>query len=64
MFVCSLCRCFEEADFEEANRSRYSIHPGSTRMYHDLREVFLWEGLKKDIEEFVSKFPNFQQVKV
>ena len=33
-------------------------------MYHDLREVFLWEGLEKDIEEYISKCPNCQQVKV
>ena len=32
-------------------------------MYHDLRKVFWWDGLKKDIESFVSKYPNFQQVK-
>ena len=32
-------------------------------MYHDLREVFWWEGLKKDIVEFVAKCPNCQQVK-
>ena len=32
-------------------------------MYHDLREVFWWEGLKKDIVEFVEKCPNCQQVK-
>ena len=25
---------------EEAHGSRYSIHPGSTKMYHDLREIF------------------------
>ena len=32
-------------------------------MYHDLREVFWWEGLKKDIAEFIAKCPNCQQVK-
>ena len=38
---------------EEAHGSRYSIHLGSTKMYPDLREVYWWEGLKKDMEEFV-----------
>ena len=32
-------------------------------MYHDLREVILWDGLKRDIEECVSKCPNCEQVK-
>ena len=49
---------------EESHGSRYSIHPGSTKMYHNLREVFWWEYLKKDIEEFVAKCPNCQLVKV
>ena len=49
---------------EEAHGSHYSIHSGSTNMYHDLRKVFWWEGLKKDIAEFVAKCQNFQQVKV
>ena len=48
---------------EEAHRSRDSIHLGSTKMYHDLRKVFLWESLKKDISEFVSQCSNCQQVK-
>ena len=48
---------------EEAHWSRYSIHPGSTKMYHDLRVVFWLEGLKKDIAEFVDKCPNCHQVK-
>ncbi|WMV58035.1 hypothetical protein MTR67_051420 [Solanum verrucosum] len=26
----------------EVHSSRYSIHPGSTKMYHDLREVYWW----------------------
>jgi hypothetical protein len=25
---------------DEAHMSRYSIHPGSTKMYHDLRQQF------------------------
>ena len=48
---------------EDANGSFYSLHPGLTIMYNDLKEVFLWEGLKKDIAEFVSKCPKCQQVK-
>ena len=49
---------------EEAHGSRYSIHPWLTKMYHHLREIYWWEGLKRDIAEFVSKCPNCQQVKV
>ena len=33
-------------------------------MYRDLREVYQWNVMKRDIEEFVSKCPNCQQVKV
>ena len=32
-------------------------------MYHDLREVYWWTFLKRDIEEFVAKGPNCQHVK-
>ena len=43
---------------EKAHGSHYSIHPRSTKMYHDLRELYWWEGLKRDIAEFVAKCPN------
>ena len=33
-------------------------------MYHDLRKIYWWEGLKRDIAEFVAKCSNCQQVKV
>jgi len=33
-------------------------------MYHDLREVYWRNGMKKDIAEFMAKCPNCQQVKV
>ncbi|KAH0693675.1 hypothetical protein KY285_020772 [Solanum tuberosum] len=49
---------------EEAHSSRYSIHPGFTKMYRDLREVYWWSSMKKGIVEFVAKCPNCQQVKV
>ena len=48
----------------EAHNSSYSINPGSTKMYRDLREVYWWNGINKDIAEFVAKCPNCQQVKV
>ena len=54
---------FRNQILEEAHGSRYSIHTGSTKMYHDLCEVYWWEGFKKDIEEFFAKCQNFQQVK-
>ena len=48
----------------EAHYSRYSIHLGATKMYHDLRGVYSWNDMKRDIADFVSKFPNCRQVKV
>ena len=42
----------------EAHGSRYLIHLGSTKMYHELRGVFWWDGLKKDITNFVAKCPK------
>ena len=49
---------------EETHVSRYSINPGSKKIYHDLREICWCEGLKRDIEEFVAKYPNFQKEEV
>ena len=50
--------------FAEAHNSRYSIHSCATKMNHDLREVFWWNDMKKDIADFMDKCPNYQQVKV
>ncbi|XP_069154633.1 uncharacterized protein [Solanum lycopersicum] len=50
----------QERILEEAHSSRYFIHPGSTNMYQDLREVYWWDGMKKNIVEIIAKFPNFQ----
>ncbi|KAH0689255.1 hypothetical protein KY289_016613 [Solanum tuberosum] len=37
---------------------------GATKMYRDLREVYWWNGMKRDIVDFVSRCPNCKQVKV
>jgi len=29
---------------EEGHKSRFSMHPGMTKMYHDLKESFWWSG--------------------
>lgn len=34
---------------QEAHRSLFSIHPGSTKMYHDLKDTFWWKNMKGDI---------------
>ena len=49
---------------EEAHSSAYTMHPGSTKMYHTLREHYWWRGMKKDVVEFVSRCFICQQVKV
>jgi len=37
----------------EGHRSSLSIHLGATKMYHGLKKLFWWPGMKKDIVEFV-----------
>jgi hypothetical protein len=48
---------------DEAHTSRYSIHPGSTKMYHDLRQQFWWTRMKRDIAHYVSKCDTYWKVK-
>ncbi|GJY17399.1 putative reverse transcriptase domain-containing protein [Tanacetum coccineum] len=53
-----------EALMTEAHSSPFSIHPGSTKMYHDLKQHFWWSGMKRDVATFVSKCLICQQVKI
>jgi hypothetical protein len=48
---------------DEAHTSRYSIHPRSTKMYHDLRQQFWWTRIKHEIARYVSKCDTCQKVK-
>jgi hypothetical protein len=48
---------------DEAHTSRYSIHPMSTRMYHDLRQQFWWTRMKREAARYVSECYTWQKVK-
>lgn len=47
----------------EAHESAYSIHPGGTKMYQDLREIFWWPGMRKDIAYYVACCDTCNKVK-
>ncbi|KAJ9542011.1 hypothetical protein OSB04_028517 [Centaurea solstitialis] len=48
---------------DEAHQSRYSIHPGSDKMYKGLKEHYWWPGMKKDIATYVSKCLTCARIK-
>nr|GFB70402.1 putative reverse transcriptase domain-containing protein [Tanacetum cinerariifolium] len=47
----------------EAHATRYSVHPGADKMYYDLRRLYWWPGMKKDIAMYVSKYLTCSKVK-
>ncbi|WVZ76590.1 hypothetical protein U9M48_024555 [Paspalum notatum var. saurae] len=47
----------------EAHDTAYSIHPGSTKMYHDLKERFWWYRMKRAVAEYVAVCDTCQRVK-
>ncbi|KAK1651595.1 hypothetical protein QYE76_069400 [Lolium multiflorum] len=48
---------------KEAHDTLYSIHPGGTKMYQDLKEQFWWHGMKREIGSYIAKCDICQQVK-
>ncbi|KAK5793522.1 hypothetical protein PVK06_034672 [Gossypium arboreum] len=47
----------------EVHDSTFALHLGGTKMYCDLRELYWWPGMKRDIVEYVAKCLTCQQVK-
>nr|GFA67548.1 putative reverse transcriptase domain-containing protein [Tanacetum cinerariifolium] len=39
----------------ESHKSKYSIHPGSDKMYQDMKKLYWWPNMKADIATYVSK---------
>jgi hypothetical protein len=47
----------------EAHESAYSIHPRSTKMYQDLKTLYWWYDMKRDVAEYVALCDTCQRVK-
>nr|GFC54173.1 putative reverse transcriptase domain-containing protein [Tanacetum cinerariifolium] len=47
----------------ESHKSKYSIHPGSEKMYQDMKKLYWWPNMKSDIATYVSKCLTYVKVK-
>ena len=47
----------------ETHNLAYSIHPGSTKMYQDLKDRYWWYGMKREVAEYVALCDTCQKVK-
>ncbi|GJW19012.1 putative reverse transcriptase domain-containing protein [Tanacetum coccineum] len=52
----------------ESHKSKYSIHPGSDKMYQDMKKLYWWPNMKANIAtydnitmDFVTKLPKSSQ---
>ncbi|GKG18111.1 putative reverse transcriptase domain-containing protein [Tanacetum coccineum] len=48
----------------ESHKSKYSIHPGSDKMYHDLRKLYWWPNMKADKAEHQKPSGLLQQPEI
>nr|GEX13420.1 putative reverse transcriptase domain-containing protein [Tanacetum cinerariifolium] len=48
---------------DEAHTSRYSVYPGADKMYYDLRDLYWWPGMKRDIAEY-PEIPEWKREKI
>ncbi|GJX45924.1 putative reverse transcriptase domain-containing protein [Tanacetum coccineum] len=48
---------------DEAHTSRYSIHLGTDKMYYDLRDLYWWPCIKRDVAEYVSRCLTCSKIK-
>nr|GEU96224.1 putative reverse transcriptase domain-containing protein [Tanacetum cinerariifolium] len=47
----------------KSHKSKYSIHPGSDKMYQDLKRLYWWPNMKANIATYVSKCLTCSKVK-
>lgn len=50
--------------FEECHLSGLNIHPEATNMYQDLKRIFWWPDIKKNVVDFVHSCLLFQKSKI
>ncbi|GJW69546.1 putative reverse transcriptase domain-containing protein [Tanacetum coccineum] len=47
----------------KSHKSKYSIHPGSDKMYQDMKKLYWWPNMKANIATYVSKCLTCAKVK-
>ncbi|GKF11168.1 putative reverse transcriptase domain-containing protein, partial [Tanacetum coccineum] len=47
----------------ESYKSKYFIHPGSEKMYQDMKKLYWWPNMKADVTTYVSKRLTCARVK-
>jgi hypothetical protein len=47
----------------EAHKTPYTVHPGETKMYRDLKQNFWWKRMKVDVSKYVTACGVCQRVK-
>ena len=47
---------------DKAHLSKFSIHPGSNKMYQDLKQNFWWTRMKREIAKYVAECDTCQRV--
>ncbi|GKB40979.1 putative reverse transcriptase domain-containing protein [Tanacetum coccineum] len=57
---------FSKCEFwlSKSHKSKYSIHPGSDKMYQDLKKLYWWPNMKAEIATYVSNYLTCAKVKV
>jgi hypothetical protein len=48
---------------DEAHLSKFSMHLGSNKMYHDLRSLYWWTRMKREIAKYISECDTCRRVK-
>ncbi|GJY48185.1 putative reverse transcriptase domain-containing protein [Tanacetum coccineum] len=55
--------CFgdlRELIMHESHKSKYSVHPGSDKMYQDLKKLYWWPNMKAEIATYVDLYQRRQ----
>ena len=66
VFCGSVEECVPDVDnlreeiLEEAYSVAYSVHLGATKMHHNIKDLYWWDGMKKDVADFISKYLTCQ----
>nr|GEX88349.1 putative reverse transcriptase domain-containing protein [Tanacetum cinerariifolium] len=63
VFALKIWRHYQALIMHESHKLKYSVHPGSDKMYQDLKQLYWWPNMKADIATYVSKCLTCLRVK-